>query len=159
MYDRKLRAAAQVMCKVFTLFSSIGMVAFAISPILKPKVQGWSSESRFVFQISTAAITQLASARVTPPFCLAVCSTPPTNPANGTFNCATNSTANTVCRAVCKDGYIGSPTTTCQTTGAWTTTSGTCQPGKHNMKFPEPDLPALGCQTQAVVVLARGQLR
>jgi len=68
-----------------------------------------------------------------PAIATAVCNTPPTNPANGTFSCSATSYVGTVCSATCSEGFVGSPTapsTTCGPTGVWGTTTGACVRGK-----------------------------
>lgn len=63
----------------------------------------------------------------------AVCATKPTTVAANAspFNCSATSLVNDKCVANCKDGFLGSPTVTCMSTGAWSAITGTCVASKH----------------------------
>lgn len=60
--------------------------------------------------------------------CLKQCTGNPTQPANGTFNCV-GIVAGQTCYATCKQGYVGAPSSLCQTSGLWSPVNSTCAPG------------------------------
>jgi len=66
---------------------------------------------------------------------LAACTTPPTNPLNGVYNCPTNSLVGSTCTGVCNTNFIGSPKVTCGADGAWSSTTGNCTQGaRHGLE-------------------------